>query len=89
MTKEDNENFENSTKCWTCDNDYINGHVKARDHCHITRKYGGSVQRVCNIIVKLNYEIPVVFHNLKTYESHLIMQELGKFSLKVNIIPNG
>ena len=23
MTKEDNENFENSTECWICDNDYI------------------------------------------------------------------
>ena len=23
MTKEDNENFENSTKCWICENDYI------------------------------------------------------------------
>ena len=39
MTKEDNEYFENSNKCWICDNDYINGHVKVRDHCHITGKY--------------------------------------------------
>ena len=23
MTKEDNEDFENSNKCWICDNDYI------------------------------------------------------------------
>ena len=23
MTKKENENFENSTKCWICDNDYI------------------------------------------------------------------
>ena len=28
MTKEDNENFTNSTKCWICDN--------GKDHCHIT-----------------------------------------------------
>ena len=27
MTKEDNENFENSTKFWTCDNDYADGDV--------------------------------------------------------------
>ena len=38
MTK-DNEDFENPTKCWVCDNDYINGNVKVRDHCHITGKY--------------------------------------------------
>ena len=30
-----------------------------------------------------------VFHNLKNYDSHLTMQELGKFTLKTNVIPNG
>ena len=36
MTKEHNENFENSAKCWICDNDYIDPDIKARDNCHIT-----------------------------------------------------
>ena len=89
MTKKDNEDFENSTKCWICDNDYIDNDVKVRDHCHITGKYRGSAHRDCNINVKLNHKIPVVFHNLKNYDSHLIMQELGKFSLKINVILNG
>ena len=83
MTKEDDEYFENSIKCWICVNVYVNGDVKVRDHCHITGKY-----RDCNINVKLNHKIPVVFHNLKNYDSHLIMQELGKFSFKINVIPN-
>ena len=30
-----------------------------------------------------------MFHNLKNYDSHLIMQELGKFNLKINVVPNG
>ena len=30
-----------------------------------------------------------VFHNLKKYDSHLIMQELGRLNLKTNVIPNG
>ena len=42
MTKEDNENFTNSTKCWICDNDYIDNDIKVRGHCHITGKYRGS-----------------------------------------------
>ena len=89
MTKEGNKDFENSTKCWICDNDYIDGDVKVRDHCHIARKYRGSTHRDCHINVKLNHKIPVVFHNLKTCDSHLIMQELGKLNLKINVIPNG
>ena len=78
MTKEGNEDFENSTKCLICDNDNGDRDVKVRDHCHITGKYRGSAHRNCNINVKFNHEIHVVFHNLNNYDSHLIMQELGK-----------
>ena len=31
---------------------------------------------------------PVIFYNLKNYGSHLIMQEVGKLSLKINVIPD-
>ena len=30
MTKEDNVDFKNFTKCWICDNDYIENDVKVR-----------------------------------------------------------
>ena len=89
MAKEDNENLKNSTKFWICDNDYIGNGLKVRDHCHITGKYRNSAHRDCNINLKLNCKMPFVFHKLKNYDSHLIMQELDKFNLKTNIIPNG
>ena len=38
-TKEDDKDFENSTKCWICDSSYAGGDVKVRDHCHIAGKY--------------------------------------------------
>ena len=81
--KKSNEDFENYTKCWVPDNAYFDGDVKARDHCHITGKYRGSPHRDCNFNVKLNHIIHVVFHKLKNYDSHLIMQELGKFNIKL------
>ena len=62
MTKEGNEDFENSTKYWFCDNYYIDSGVKVRDHCHFTEKYGGSAHRGYKINVKLNRKIPVVYH---------------------------
>ena len=34
MTKEDNENFKNSTKCWIYDNNYVDIGVNVIDHCH-------------------------------------------------------
>ena len=77
MTQEDDENFENSTKCWICGADYFYGDVKVRDNCHITGKYRGSLYRACNVNVKLNHKIPVLPQKPKNYDSHLIMQELS------------
>ena len=89
ITKKGNKDIKNSTKCSICDNDYIDNDVNVMDHCHIIIKYRGSVHKDCNINVKLNRKIPVVFHNLKSYDSHIVMQVLGKFSFQINTIPNG
>ena len=67
---------------------FVDSDVKIRGYCHITGRYRGSAHRDCNINVKLNHEIHVVFHNLNSYSSHLIIQELGKFHLKINVMPN-
>ena len=65
MTKTDNEGFKNSTKFWICDNVYTDGNIEVRDHCHTTGKYRDSSYRDCNIKVKLNLKIPVIFHKPK------------------------
>ena len=80
--------MKNSIKYWIFENNYIDTDVKVRDHCHITGKYRGSAHRDCNIHLKLNQKIPIVFHHLKNYNSHLIMQELGKFNLKIRVVSN-
>ena len=35
MAKKDAFDFGQSTKCWICDNVYVDGDVKVRDHYHI------------------------------------------------------
>ena len=89
ITKENNEDFRNSIKCWIWDNDYVDNDFKVRGHCHITGKYRSPAHRDCNINLKLNQKSCVVFRNLKTCDSHFIIQEPGKFNLKINVIPNG
>ena len=59
-----------------------------KDHCHVTGKYRGSAHNVCNRSCRLTNKIPVIFHNLRGYNSHLIMQETGKFNKDINVIPN-
>ena len=46
LTKEDNKDFKNSTKCWIWDNDYVDNDVKVRDRCHITGKNRGSAHKI-------------------------------------------
>ena len=62
-----------------------------RDHCHITGEYRGAAHNACNLKLRLNPKttsIPVVFHNLRDYDSHLLMQAISKVEGRVSCIPN-
>ena len=70
----------------------------------ITGKYRGSAHQECNLKLRINPEeikIPVIFHNLRGYDSHFIMQEIGaivknntytkngkEIKMDINAIPN-
>ena len=43
----------------------------------------------CNINLKLTKIASLIFHNLKGYDSQLIMPKIDKFDVKVSVIPNG
>ena len=105
MTKENETYFQQPTKCHICDNQYTDKDVRVRDHCHITGKYRGSAHQDCNLKLQIKPEeikIPLIFHNLRGYHSHFIMQEIGKIAkdhtytnkkgeekqMNINVIPN-
>ena len=81
--------FQLSNNCWICDKLFDVEDDKIRDHCHITGKYRSAEHWSCNINLKLSKKIPVIFHILRGYDSHLITKEIGKFDVKVSVIPNG
>ena len=88
MSAEENEKFEMTNICWICDKLIENTDNKVRDHCHITGKYRAA-HYSCNINLKITKKVPVIFHNLKGYDSHLIFKELSKFDVKISVISNG
>ena len=101
MTDEDKKSFQRAKECHICKRPYITGDKRVRDHCHVTGKYRGSAHEDCNLNFQLTHKIPVVFHNLKGYDSHFIMQEIGnivkknvyfdaegkKHEMSINVIP--
>ena len=89
MCAEEEENFQLSNICWICDKLFDETDNKVGSYCDITGKYRGSAHCSCNISFKLTKKIPVIFHYLRGYDSHLIMQEIDKFVVKINVIPNG
>ena len=82
MSAVEEETFQLSNSSWICDKLFDVGDEKVRDHCHMRRKYRGATRWSCNINLKLTKKIPVIFHNLRRYDSHLITK-------KLSVIPNG
>ncbi|CAB4018912.1 Gastrula zinc finger [Paramuricea clavata] len=78
--------FQTARNCSICGNDL--GEDRVRDHDHVTGMYRGAAHNICNLKYRITWKVPVVFHNLRGYDSHLIMQEIGKFKMNVNVIPN-
>lgn len=85
ISAEQEEEFLKATNCHICNKELKEDRV--RDHCHITGQYRGPAHNACNINYKDEKFIPVIFHNLKNYDSHFIIKIAGRYSDKVDCIP--
>ena len=78
--------------------------MRVRDHCHITETFRGSAHQESNskLMIKPENLNTRIFHNLRGYDSHFIMQWIceiankhgytnkkgEKQDLNINVIPN-
>ena len=77
ITIEEEKNlFQQSNSCWVCEKLIDNDEEKVRDHCHVTGKFRGAAHCGCNINFQLTNKVPVIFHNLKVFDSHLFLMSL-------------
>lgn len=87
LSKKDEVNFMVATHCHICEQPIHDGlKDKVRDHDHLTGKYRGAAHKGCNLNYNhKNFKIPVIFHNLKGYDSHFIIHSLAQEEAKRNI----
>ena len=85
MTEDHEQCFRTMDGCHICGEKYTDKDVRVRDHCHITGKFRGPAHQECNLKLRIKPEdikIPVIFHDLRGYDSHFIMQQIEEIAKK-------
>ena len=75
ITAQETNSLYNSKKCCICGCDFEKDDKKVRDHDHRTGKFRGPAHKKCHINYFSNRYLPVVFHNLKGYDGHMIIRK--------------
>ena len=103
LSEQEKIDYQNTTVCPHCNGDFDGkSHVKVRHHCHTTGHFLGAVCAKCNLQLKCRkrkrpddehdeFFIPVIAHNMRGYDSHLILKGYEhSVSLKssISVIPS-
>ena len=74
--------------CYIRQEPFTEQDYKVRDHDHATGEYREAAHRSCNLRKKRKIVIPVFIHNLRDYDSHLIMRGIHEYAeeRKINVI---
>ena len=102
MTNEDRIDFDRAAVCYVCGKPFDAPVIatfgkrgkfnaqKVRDHDHATGAYRGAAHQTCNLRLRKTYKIPVIFHNFRGYDSHLLIEAFGKFKdREISVIGQG
>ena len=88
ITEEQQKEFDEAERCWLCQGKWGEKKElkKVRDHCHFTGEYRGAAHSKCNLSLKQDKTIPVLFHNGGGYDFHLLVKNLGKLTGEIDEI---
>ena len=80
MTEDDEIDFCNAKYCTICEREFDEGeNDKVIDHDHVTGLYRGAAHSICNLQFQICNFIPVIFHGLRNFDSHIICQSIGRY----------
>jgi len=88
FSEDDRAKFEKAREFWICQKPFEVSDDKVRDHCHFSGQFRGAAHNKCNPLFRKPKHVPVIFHNLSGYDSHLFIKNLGKTQGQIDCIPN-
>ncbi|CAH3147210.1 unnamed protein product, partial [Porites lobata] len=86
LTQDQQKSFDKAKICHICNTELLEDRV--RDHCHFTGQYRGAAHNKCNLKCKKPRILPVIFHNLQGYDSHLFIKQLASLPGELRCIPS-
>ena len=89
MSTDDSRRHRAATTCQNCNEPFTHENFKTRHHSHVTGDYIAAICRNCNLQLKPKrckttfndkpaYFLPIIFHNLKNYDSHFVIKHFQK-----------
>nr|XP_015840324.1 PREDICTED: uncharacterized protein LOC103313332 [Tribolium castaneum] len=86
LTIQEEFDYLTATDCHICQKPFQQNDIKVKDHCHLTGRYRSAAHSNCNLNFQIPNFIPIVFHNLTNYDSHLFIKELALEESEINIL---
>ena len=104
LSDDETEYHIHSDRCWICELEFRpatvvknkdgtekknTDFIKVRDHCHFTGRYRGPAHQKCNLRLRRQRLVPVLFHNLRGYDSHFLVKAFRGLEESIGGIPEG
>ena len=71
--------YQAAGKCHICFKEFNDSeNRKVRGYCNYVGLHRGAAHNNCNLKYQIPDHIPIVFHNLSSYDANLFIRELGK-----------
>ena len=87
MTDNEINEFNNATICHICKKgNFLDNNRKVKDHCDVTGKYRGAAHNKCNLMYRDQMFVPVILHNMSSYDAHIIVKCLGYDENNIDVI---
>ena len=86
LTIKQETKFRQAKQCYICEKPFNDSDDRVRDHCHLTGAFRGAAHSICNLNFKIPTFIPVFFHNMTGFDSHLFIKELAENDAELDVI---